>query len=417
MKKDFVKRTLKNGIDVYLYKDKNLKRTVVSYNVKYGSLGYYDKFYYKDQSFSVPPAMAHFLEHMLIEHSKFGNMLYRFKDKNYEVNGVTYPELTSFYFIGVKDIKESIRELITMIDDPVFTEESVEESKAAIIEEANKNDDAKYRIAYNANKRNVYANFETVSESYNTLGTKETTKSITYEDARVCYDAYYNDENKFLVIGGPIDIDETIQYLESIYENLPHHKNEMREYDYPDIFDVRKEFEIITKPVSEDHLIVTYKFKNIFEERKLLVDLKLYFYTRMKFSSDTKFVSRLNEDKIIRGKIDVGVEYFKDIITISFSADVLDVEEFIARLESEINLEGLDEKEFDLIMKGLKVNDISKMDYIYRHLRRFPLDVEFTDKLYTLDVINTCTLDSVKELVSKLKFDTKTVTHIKKEVD
>ena len=118
--------------------------------------------------------------------------------------------------------------LINMIDDPVFNEESIEKVKNAIIEEVTKNDDIKYRIAHNLNRRNTYKSFEAISESLNTLGTKETTNSITYDIARTCYDAFYSTNNKFLVIGGNIDIDEMVEYLEEIYKELPAHKDELK---------------------------------------------------------------------------------------------------------------------------------------------------------------------------------------------
>ena len=74
----------------------------------------------------VLPGIAHFLEHMLGEHSKYGNMYKIFSDKKYQKNGITYGELTRFYFCGLNDIKESIKILINTIDDPVFTKEDVE---------------------------------------------------------------------------------------------------------------------------------------------------------------------------------------------------------------------------------------------------------------------------------------------------
>ena len=87
MNKDYVEKKLSNGIKVYFLKDDNMKRVHVSYNVNYGTHGYFDKFYYKDKSYHVEPAIAHFLEHMLIETSKRGNMLLNYMDRNYDANG------------------------------------------------------------------------------------------------------------------------------------------------------------------------------------------------------------------------------------------------------------------------------------------------------------------------------------------
>ena len=48
------------------------------------------EFYYKDKAYSLNPAMAHFLEHYLIEHSIHGNLFHWFYDKNYEFNELEY---------------------------------------------------------------------------------------------------------------------------------------------------------------------------------------------------------------------------------------------------------------------------------------------------------------------------------------
>lgn len=417
MKKDFVKRVLSNGIPVYLYRDKNLKKMAVSYNVKYGSLGYYDEFYYEDKLYSMPPAMAHFLEHTLIETSKYGNMLHRFKSKNYETNGGTYSELTSYYFIGINDVWESIKELINMVDDPVFGREAIEGVKGAIVEEVNKNSDDKYRIAFNVAKRNFFANFDAVSESYNTLGTKKSTESITLEEVKICYDAYYDDTNKFLVIGGNFEIDEMVEYLEDIYRELPKHPCARRGADYPDDFTVRKEYEELEKPLDTDFLIVKYKIKNIFSESKLLLDLYFYMFLRLKFGSDTAFVTNLIDKKIILGGISTSVDFFEDSIALTFSTDVLDKDMFLRLLNDELNAEGLDEYRFDLVKKALKVSELSKMDYIYANIIRFATGIDFSEKLYSIDIVNEINLKDIKDFIDSIDLAhcMKTVTYVKKK--
>ena len=296
MKNDVIKRTLLNGINVYLYVDESLKRVVASYNVNYGTLGFFDKFYYDEKPYSVPPAMAHFLEHTLVETAKEGNMLLKFKEKSYEANAVTGLEWTSFYFVGIKDTWEAIKQLIKMVDEPNFDAESIEKVKNAVIEEANMKMDSKYQHGRNANRRNATLAYEACHESYNILGTGETTKSITLEDVRVCYDAYYYNENKCLVIGGNFDVEEMIDYL---------------------------------------------------EKEKIVVDLYLYIFLRMKLGSDMDFVMKLAHDKIIIGGVGHSCFYFKDTLTITFSADVLDEEEFMKRLKGELNSDGLDERLFE----------------------------------------------------------------------
>ena len=412
MKKNYVEKTLKNGIKVYFYSDKNCKRKFASYNVNFGSYGYYDKFYYQDKPCKIFPGMAHFIEHYLIEKSKIGNMLHRFKEKNFECNGLTYPEFTSYYFLGVNYFEESLEELIRMVDDPQFTKEDVEDVKAAVIEELKNASDSKYHVAFANNKNNLNISYEAVPVNNNSLGSVETTNKISLEDVKLSYDAYYNDENKFLVIGGDIDIDETLELLEKIYSKLEKHPNQMREFDYEKDFSVRKEREVIEMRGDADFIVVTYKEKNTFDIPIIKLDMCMYLYFKLKQTYLNDYIDKLIKEKVIIGGVSFSTDFFKDAITISFYTESYDTDRFEKELEKVFNLDGLEEKEFELLKRGLVVSELCKQDYIYKCFQNFPVNINFTKKIDEIDLINSITLDDVKEIISKLKFDLKTTTII-----
>ena len=64
-----VKKTLSNGVKVYFYKDSSLKRIFMTYNVNYGSHGYFNNIKLNGKKVTLPFGMAHFLENTLIENS------------------------------------------------------------------------------------------------------------------------------------------------------------------------------------------------------------------------------------------------------------------------------------------------------------------------------------------------------------
>lgn len=417
MRKDFVKHTLSNGITVFLYRDKSLKRMVASYNVNYGSDGYFNEFIYDGVKHSVPHAMAHFLEHTLIEKSSLGNMLLHFRDINYDSNGLTYPEITSYYFVGIKNPWENLKKLIYMIDKPAFTKEDVEEVKYAILEEVAKNDNEPYKVGFGMNKRNLIASYETIPSSYNGLGTIDSTKSITYEDVKLCYDAFYNDENKFLCIGGNFEIDEMIAYLEEIYKDIKSHPNKLELIDYKEGEKVRKEYDEIELPISQNFCIVSFKMKNVFEESKLFLDLCFRIYFKLKFGNETKLVSDLIQKGIIIGGIGGNVKFYRDDIIFTLSADVVDHEKFVQAVCEEFKNPNIDEKFFQLIKKTLKVSELNKLDYIYRAILNFPVNITFSSKLYAMDILDKCEVTDLQKIVSKLDFSHKSVTLLKKKQD
>lgn len=418
MNKDYVEKKLSNGIKVYFLKDDNMKRVHVSYNVNYGTHGYFDKFYYKGKSYHVEPAIAHFLEHMLIETSKRGNMLLNYMDRNYDANGVTFPEVTSYYFVAIDSmdkVKIAIKELIEMVEYPVFTEENIEKIKNAICEELKKGSDNKYQIARSNNRHNLCVNYDAVPIANNILGSIDSTMAITLEQAKVCYDAYYNDENKFILVGGAIDIDEMMEYLESIFKNIPAHPNEMKEFDYSPNFNVRCEVEKLTMNTDADYVIQTFKVKNDYDLPQLKVDLYIYIYLTLKFAMSTPFVEGLMKDDIITSGVSHIEDYFKGIIAISLSYETFKPEVAMKKIKDELNLENLDREEFELLRRTLVSDEIKRQDYIYSCLYRFPTVIDFSTHLMEIDTINSLNYDEMIEVIKKLDFSISTTTIITKK--
>ena len=253
-----VKKTLSNGIKVYFYKDSSLKRIFMTYNINYGSLGYFNNIKLNGKKITLPFGMAHFLEHTLIEHSYKGNMLHNFLNKNYDFNGMTKMETTTYIFIGKKRYKESIKELITMVDNPVFTSEDIEHVKNAVCEELKQSNDNRYSKAFNLNKRNLYSNYEAIDKSLSTIGTVEETMKFDYDIVKTAYDAYYRDDNKFIVLGGNFNIDEMTNYLEEIYKGIKPHKVKFEIIDDKK-FELRKKEDVLYDNINTEFNIITFK--------------------------------------------------------------------------------------------------------------------------------------------------------------
>ena len=205
MKRNYIKKTLKNGVKLYLYPDKKMKQYYVDYMIDYGSSGKWFDFFLDDKLHHVLPGCAHFLEHMLGEHSKYGDFYSYLETKKYFKNAETGFDITHYFFRGTEDVLESIKRIIHIVDDPVFTKKDVEETKHAIIEETKRAQNNKIRCLLGVMERNLYKNLNLYTETLATIGNEQTTKDITYEMLKTCYDAFYYDENKTLLIAGPFD--------------------------------------------------------------------------------------------------------------------------------------------------------------------------------------------------------------------
>ena len=270
MNKMYKKVLLDNGIKLYVHTDKTMKRSIFSYTVSYGSSGEYFKFNYDNKDYEVLPGCAHFLEHYLLEHSKYGDICVYFKGLNYTCNALTGDKITKYFFEGTKNIKSSIKKMITALEYPKFNKEEVREASHAIEEETKRGLNDPFWIGLNKSIRNLYKNFDMIHESLGRIGNEETTKSIHADLLKLCYDAFYCDDNKTIVYAGPIDEDEIIDYIKGIYNKINKHENKLKLLVPNNLLEIRnKENKYVSNAVEDPYLFIgfnqSFKDFSIFE--------------------------------------------------------------------------------------------------------------------------------------------------------
>ena len=416
---NYIKRTLKNGVKLYLYINKNMKKTFVSYMVDYGSNGKYFNFKYKGKEYHVLPGIAHFLEHMLGEHSKYGNMYKIFGSRGYARNGLTGIDYTYYYFTGKNDIKDSIKVLIESIDDPVFTKEDVEETKYAIAEETKRSLNSTPTVLQIMAERNLYKNLDLFHETLGPIGDEKTTYELDYDTLKMCYDAFYYDENKTLVIGGNFDEEEMVEYLESIYANLKPHKKNLELIEYKNLDVLRKKEETKVMPTDDDY--VTIVFKNKIKDYSLF---EIAFYTDFllenKFAKKMPKIEQLFKDNIIsfidRDSAGFPVDGYYHF---QVDAKVKDKQnkKFIDFVLYELKNEEFSEKDFDLYIRREMAEQAFSLDNKYHLLYAFPRHKKICDDYVIIDKLKELNFKDFLKFYKTIDFDTYTIGTIVKEKD
>ena len=409
MRNNYIKKTLKNGVKLYLYIDSNMKRTFVDYCVDYGSSGKWFDFYLDEKHYHVLPGCAHFLEHMLGEHSKYGNIYKYFSDKKYEKNAVTSDIRTHYYFCGTEDILDSIEKLINIVDDPVFTKEDVEQTKKAIIEETKRSLNNKLRISLAIYAKNMYKDLDLYHESLSSIGNDETTKKIDYDTLKACYDAFYYDENKTLLIAGNFDEKELTDYIESIYDKLDSHKKRLKEYEYKYLDDQKTKQEIYYMSTNDD--FVTIGFKQRFKDfSKKEINYFLSFMYESKFSIDSKFVEKLKNENIISSFNGytysfINNEYYDFCIFVNAKNS----DKLIQEMLKEIKENSFNKQDFNLFIRQIISNHARAIDEKYKEFFNFSYRRRYSDDFDDIDFLKTLTYDRFIEFYDSLTFDNYTI--------
>ena len=412
--REYKKIILNNGIPLYLNNDPSCKQAIVNYVIKYGSNGDWYKFELDGKHYNVRPGVAHLLEHLLGERSKYGDIYSRITNKNSNANAYTDGSHTSFWFQGSKEIKESVKELIECIDDPVFDEEDIRLTKKAIEREISSYTDDYRELCDHLVLRNLYGDFELFPKSLSSIGRKIDNKNITIDEVKACYDAFYTDDRKVLAITGSFDEKELVDYLNEIYSNLKTHKSRLilPEYDYSL---TRKEKDYITRNIDYDLSGLGIKIKKPVDMTDKEFLYTISFITSLLFNSDSNFNEYLRSegyvDRIKSYHFDRLKEYGNYALTCVSSKP----DEYFKRILDKINSNDMIKGEFDLIKRTLLSEEVRGYDSKYDNTKYFGYKMSYTEDYDDIKGYREFDYDRFKSNVDRLDFSTISKAKVKRK--
>ena len=412
--REYKKIVLDNGIPLYLCNDKSFKQTFVGYVVKYGFNGYFNDFILDGNKYHVNHGNAHFIEHLIGERSKFGDMYTNFTERGLYSNAYTTGNHTMYYFCGQNDVMKSIRELIEAIDDPVFNKKDVDKTRKAIGDEASSSMD---EISSNTNHlllRNLYKGFEMFPRNLSSIGDKKNSRLVTYDELVKCYDAFYSDDNKVLVIAGNVNEEELVEYLNNIYSKIKPHSNRVLLPDY-DYDTVRKYDDTVYKDVDIDINGIGIKIKKPDDLSVKEFTTVFSFLCEQLFDSDSVFLGNMRDN----GLIDVMRSYMMDRVDGygNFVSTFLSShpDEYIKRVIDKINANDMTKDEFDLIKRTLLADELRLLDDKYENTKYFGCKIFYTEDYSDMGAYQDMTYDRYREIMDKLDFNTNIKAKVKKK--
>ena len=206
--------TLKNGVKVVFLLNKKVHYKEADLIIKYG--GDYNEFLIDEKKYHMHDGIAHFIEHLLIEQSKFGNMLINFNNDSIITNGITSNKTTNYYINTVHDFEKNLVKLIEFVNIPNFNKDNIEYIKPAIIEEIRRSKDNPFRNLYSTENTYLFNK----NGNKNVIGTEKDIKNITYDDVKKCYDVFYQFDNQYIFIEGNVNKKKIIKLINETYNKI-----------------------------------------------------------------------------------------------------------------------------------------------------------------------------------------------------
>lgn len=403
---------LENGLEIYVLPFKNKNNYFVSYFTKFGSLIL--DFYSEENKkmIHVPEGIAHFLEHKMFEQENGMDPFEFFAESGTGCNASTSYKATRYYFMGNCNIYENLDYLINYVNSPYFTDENVEKEKGIICEEINMLKDNPEWFAEEEMQRMLYQKHPF---RIPIAGSCESVRTITKEDLYNTYNAFYNPNNMYLLVGGNVDPDK-------IMEIVKNNKilNSIKKRDIPEVKTVKEPLKVYNKyqkleldNVSTNKLGYALKLDvNTFNEKDRF-ELSLYIgmILNILFGSTSIFKDNMLEKGLL-SNLFLERMYVDDFLIIEFWAETDKPDELIEEIKRHFKDYSITKEEVERCKKvwiasevmatdnveatiSSLINDIIEYGDIKRNRTEYIRNMNYEKLLLIkekMDFSNTCTL-------------------------
>ena len=394
-----------SGLDIYIFK-KKMSSSYAIFGTKYGSVHNIFKPDGSDEFISVPDGIAHFLEHKLFAAEDGSDAFERFSEYGADANAYTSFNKTCYLFSCTKNFEDALRELLTFVTHPHFTDENVASEQGIIGEEISMYDDSPYDRCFYGMLEGL---FHYHSIRRNICGSRESISKITPSLLYSCYDAFYRLSNMVLVICGDVDTDICLGIADECLGNIR---------------DTRKPVTVKScekgEPVSvcksyvEQHMQVAKPiFKIGFKDTDIPTasaarhrkDLSMAILNDMIFSDSGPLYNLLVDEDMISPNLSTDYTVSEDFAFSSVSGEADDPKAVLSKVMDFIKqakADGLSKDDFlrcKRVLYADAVRAFDSTDLIANNLFEFVCDGN--ELLSYTDIIESITFEEICELFSK----------------
>ena len=308
---------LANGLNIYFCPDKNKNMVSVNLIVNFG--GQDTGYQINNQDYQLPNGIAHYIEHLLLEKSKFGNLMTLMGEKQLMCNGSTSINHTAYYFDAFKNVDYGLKILLKGINNPAFKPEDIEVIKDPIYQEIRMSDDNKYRIAYKLACQNLFHQipYESV------IGRMSDIQKIDYDMVKRCYEVFYQPSNQTIIILGRVNEEHMLKLITDIYQQTAKPVIPYQPLSYAELPTVVKSYTKYHMPTGNNLISLQYKVsaKGLTGSARKEWHRALMMLLNMNFGQKTATLHQLVEQGLVIESVDYYLYFIKDQLLIVIIAD------------------------------------------------------------------------------------------------
>ena len=353
-----------SGLNILVWEMEGFSSVEAYFGTKYGSINTMFKTSEDKEYTRVPEGIAHFLEHKLFENEE-SDVFELYAKTGASANAYTSFDTTAYLFTCTDNYKESLDILLSFVQSPYFTKESVDKEQGIIGQEIKMTDDNPYwRVFFNLLKA-MYHNHPV---KIDIAGTVESISKIDAELLYKCYNTFYNLNNMVLAVAGNVTVDGVLEIADKRLKQCRDVKLETFFPDEP--VDVVEKEVTGSLPVGMPLFNIGIKCKPESGYALLKAETECYIAANILSDASSDLYKSMMDEGLINtsfsNEIFVGGGYF----AIIFSGESEKPNEVLARIKAEIErakAEGLDRDIFEGIKKstyGSNIRDLNNVEAV-----------------------------------------------------
>ena len=398
-----------SGLKILVMPKENYSSTYAIFATKYGSID--TMIQMSDGSFKeIPEGTAHFLEHKLFE-SEDLDAFERFAKTGASANAYTSFERTGYLFSCSANFKKNLEILLDFVQNPYFTQATVEKEQGIIGQEIDMYKDAPdWEVMFNC-LRTMYHNLPV---RIDIAGTQESIAQITAKTLYGCYDNFYNLHNMVLAVAGNADVDEIVEVADKVLKPVEGKMAQRKVIDEPE--------EVIDSYIEEKLSVATPQFMFGFKEswdtpeRTTKEEISMEILLDMISGQSSELYKRLFDGKLINNSF--GFEYFTGFgySCVLFAGESNDPKKVAEEIVGEIGRfreTGFDETAFERTKKKLYGRMIMGMNDIEGLANNMAVSYFAGEDVFTdFEIFKTVTLGDVNDIFKKTLDENRSVLSV-----
>lgn len=394
------------GLDIYVWKMENYSTTHALFGTKYGSINTKFKTKNEPDFITVPNGIAHYLEHKLFENEDC-DVFSLYAKTGASANAYTSFDRTCYLFSTTNNVYESLEILLTFVQEPYFTEATVQKEQGIIAQEIRMYDDnASWRVFFNM-LTGMYHNHPV---KIDIAGTVESIAEINADLLYKCYYTFYNLNNMVLSIAGDVDVDKVLEICDKC---LKQNENIELETAFEDEPETVCKHEMVQKlEISQPMFNIGFKAKPESGIEALKAEIETNFVLSLIADESSDFYKKLYDEGLINStfssEVFMGDGYFCSI----FGGESRNPKLVRDRIIEEINRckkEGMDEARFNLIKKayyGSLIRSLNDAEAVATAMLNNGM--EKLSAFDNIEIVAACTFEDVTKRLEK-QFNTDNV--------